>query len=65
MHRLSEGAFWIGLVLLALAVVQGFGARMGWTLIGAQWAWLWWPLVIAGLVLVLLSLLPFWRARGK
>jgi gliding motility-associatede transport system auxiliary component len=61
LHRLSEGAFWVGLLLLALAVVQGVGARMGWTLIGAQWAWLWWPLVIGGLVLVLLSLLPFWR----
>ena len=59
--RLAEGAFWVGLVLLALAVVQGLGARFGWTVISAQWSWLWWPFVIVGLALVLLSFLPFWR----
>jgi ABC-type uncharacterized transport system involved in gliding motility auxiliary subunit len=59
--RLSEGAFWLGLLLLALAVIQGLGARFNWALIGAQWGWLWWPFVIAGLALVLLSFLPFWR----
>lgn len=59
--RVSEGAFWAGLLLLAAAVVQGFGQRLGWTAIGAQWAWLWWPFVIVGLALVLLSFLPQWR----
>ena len=61
LDRLAEGAFWVGLVLLALAVVQGLGARFGWTVIGAQWSWLWWPLVIVGVALVLLSFLPLWR----
>jgi ABC-type uncharacterized transport system involved in gliding motility auxiliary subunit len=61
LRRLAEGAFWVGLLLLAAAVVQGLGARFNWTVIGAQWAWLWWPFVIVGLALVLLSFLPQWR----
>jgi ABC-type uncharacterized transport system involved in gliding motility auxiliary subunit len=61
LRRLAEGAFWAGLVLLAAAVVQGLGQRFGWTAIGAQWAWLWWPFVVAGLAFVLLSFLPQWR----
>jgi ABC-type uncharacterized transport system involved in gliding motility auxiliary subunit len=62
LRRLGEGAFWLGLVLLAAAVLQGLGARFNWPVIGAaQWSWLWWPFVVAGLVLVLLSFLPMWR----
>jgi ABC-type uncharacterized transport system involved in gliding motility auxiliary subunit len=61
LRRLSEGAFWVGLLLLALAVLQGLSARRSWPFFGAQWSWLWWPLVIGGLALVLLSFLPFWR----
>jgi len=61
LRRLGEGAFWIGLVLLAAAVVQGLGARFNWPMIGTQWGWLWWPFVITGLALVLLSFLPVWR----
>jgi ABC-type uncharacterized transport system involved in gliding motility auxiliary subunit len=60
-RRLAEVAFWAGLALLALAVVQGLGTRFNWGIIGAQWSRLWWPLVIAGIVLVLLSFLPQWR----
>jgi ABC-type uncharacterized transport system involved in gliding motility auxiliary subunit len=62
--RLGEVAFWAGLVLLAAAVIQGLGTRFNWPMIGAQWAWLWWPFVIAGLALVLLSFLPLWRDPG-
>jgi ABC-type uncharacterized transport system involved in gliding motility auxiliary subunit len=61
LRRLAEGAFWVGLLLLAAAVVQGLGTRFNWSVIGAQWAWLWWPFVIVGLALVLLSFLPQWR----
>jgi ABC-type uncharacterized transport system involved in gliding motility auxiliary subunit len=61
LRRVAEGAFWVGLLLLAAAVVQGLGQRFGWTAIGAQWAWLWWPFVLVGLALVLLSFLPQWR----
>jgi ABC-type uncharacterized transport system involved in gliding motility auxiliary subunit len=64
LRRLGEAAFWVGLILLAAAVVQGLGARFNWPLIGAQWGWLWWPFVIAGLALVLLSFLPLWREPG-
>jgi ABC-type uncharacterized transport system involved in gliding motility auxiliary subunit len=60
-RRLGEIAFWVGLVLLAAAVVQGLGARFNWTAIGAQWNRFWWPLVIAGVALVLLSFLPQWQ----
>ena len=60
-RRLAEGAFWVGLALLAAAVVQGLGARFNWAVIGAQWSRFWWPLVIAGVVLLLLSFLPQWR----
>jgi ABC-type uncharacterized transport system involved in gliding motility auxiliary subunit len=61
LRRLGDVAFWVGLILLAAAVVQGLGARFSWAVIGAQWGWLWWPFVIAGLALVLLSFLPLWR----
>ncbi|MGH2393143.1 MAG: DUF7088 domain-containing protein [Candidatus Limnocylindria bacterium] len=64
LRRLGEAAFWVGLVLLAAAVVQGLGTRFSWPMIGAQWSWLWWPFVIAGLALVLLSFLPMWRDPG-
>jgi ABC-type uncharacterized transport system involved in gliding motility auxiliary subunit len=60
-RRLGELAFWVGLLLLAAAVVQGLATRFGWSSIGAQLSWLWWPLVIGGLALVLLSFLPAWR----
>jgi ABC-type uncharacterized transport system involved in gliding motility auxiliary subunit len=60
-RRLGEIAFWAGLILLAAAVVQGLGARFNWTVVGAQWSRFWWPLVIAGVALVLLSFLPQWR----
>jgi ABC-type uncharacterized transport system involved in gliding motility auxiliary subunit len=60
-RRLAEIAFWGGLILLAAAVVQGLGARFNWAVVGAQWNRFWWPLVIAGVALVLLSFLPQWR----
>jgi ABC-type uncharacterized transport system involved in gliding motility auxiliary subunit len=60
-RRLAEIAFWIGLVCLTAAVVQSLGARFNWTVIGAQWSRFWWPLVIAGVALVLLSFVPQWR----
>jgi ABC-type uncharacterized transport system involved in gliding motility auxiliary subunit len=59
-RRLGDLAFWAGLVLLAAAVVQGLGARLDWPMVG-RWGRWWWPLVLGGLVLVLLSLLPLWR----
>ena len=58
--RLRDVFFWVGLVLLTAAVVQGLGTRFDWPRV-AQWGRWWWPLVIAGLVLVLLSFLPVWR----
>ena len=58
--RLRDVLFWVGLVLLAAAVVQGLGTRFDWPRV-AQWGRWWWPLVIGGLVLVLLSFLPVWR----
>jgi gliding motility-associatede transport system auxiliary component len=61
LRRLGEAAFWVGLVLLAAAVLQGLAARFNWSVIGAQWSWLWWPFVIVGIALVLLSFLPLWR----
>jgi ABC-type uncharacterized transport system involved in gliding motility auxiliary subunit len=61
LRRLSESAFWVGLLLLALAVLQGYSASRSWSFLGAQWGWLWWPLVIGGLALVMLSFLPSWR----
>jgi ABC-type uncharacterized transport system involved in gliding motility auxiliary subunit len=60
-RRLAEAAFWAGLLLVAAAIVQGLGARFNWTVIGAQWNRFWWPLVIAGVALILLSFLPQWR----
>jgi ABC-type uncharacterized transport system involved in gliding motility auxiliary subunit len=60
-RRVGEIAFWVGLVLLAAAVVQGLGTRFNWPVIGAQWSRFWWPLVIAGVALVALSFLPQWR----
>jgi ABC-type uncharacterized transport system involved in gliding motility auxiliary subunit len=60
LRRLADLAFWLGLVLLAGAVVQGFGASRGWAGF-ARWGSLWWPLVLVGLALVVLSFLPNWR----
>jgi ABC-type uncharacterized transport system involved in gliding motility auxiliary subunit len=59
-RRLAESAFWIGLLCLGLAVLQGLGTRLAWPYV-AQWGRFWWPLVVAGAVLVLLSFLPQWR----
>jgi len=58
LRRLADWAFYPGIVLLAAALVQ-------------QWAFptrfsrLWWPVVIAGLVLIAVSLVPrLFDARG-
>ena len=59
-RRLGDVVFWAGLVLLAAAVVQGLGTRFDWPMV-ARWGRWWWPLVLGGLALVLLSLLPLWR----
>ena len=50
MRRLADWAFYPGIVALAAAVVQ--------QLFLPQWARLRWPLIIAGLVLVAVSVLP-------
>ena len=63
LRRVRDVLFWAGLVLLAGAVVQGFGASRGWAGF-AKWSGLWWPLVLVGLALVLLSFLPVWRDPG-
>ena len=62
-RRVADVAFWVGLGLLALAVVQAVGTRLDWPRV-AQWGRWWWPLVISGLALALLSLLPQWRDPG-
>jgi gliding motility-associatede transport system auxiliary component len=61
LRRVAEGAFWVGLLCLAAAVVLSLGTRFDWSFIGGQWMRLWWPLVVVGLGLVLLSFLPQWR----
>jgi ABC-type uncharacterized transport system involved in gliding motility auxiliary subunit len=61
LRRLAEGAFWVGLLFLVAAVLQQLSTRLDWPFFGARWSWLWWPLVVAGLPLVLLSFLPQWR----
>jgi ABC-type uncharacterized transport system involved in gliding motility auxiliary subunit len=61
LRRLSEGAFWVGLLCLASAVVLSLATRFDWSFIGGQWMRWWWPLVVAGLALVLFSFLPQWR----
>jgi ABC-type uncharacterized transport system involved in gliding motility auxiliary subunit len=50
MRRLTDWAFYLGLVVLAAAVLQPFALP--------QQPRLWWPLVIAGAVLIVLSVLP-------
>jgi gliding motility-associatede transport system auxiliary component len=55
-RRLADGAFYLGLIALAAAVVQPFA-------LPAQGR-LWWPLVGAGIVLVALSALP-WLAGAR
>jgi ABC-type uncharacterized transport system involved in gliding motility auxiliary subunit len=50
MQRLTDWAFYLGLVVLAAAVLQPFALP--------RQSRLWWPLVIAGAVLVVLSVLP-------
>ena len=45
LRRVRDVLFWAGLVLLAGAVVQGFGASRGWAGF-AKWSGLWWPLVL-------------------
>jgi ABC-type uncharacterized transport system involved in gliding motility auxiliary subunit len=50
MRRLTDWAFYLGLVALAAAVLQPFALP--------QQARLWWPLVIAGAVLIVVSALP-------
>jgi ABC-type uncharacterized transport system involved in gliding motility auxiliary subunit len=58
MRRIADVAFYVGIVLLLGAVLQSLSGRWGWRVIGAEWNWLWWPLVIGGLALVLISFLP-------
>ena len=58
MRRIADVAFYVGIVLLLGAVLQSLSGRWGWRVVGAEWNWLWWPLVIGGLVLVLVSFLP-------
>lgn len=50
MRRLTDWAFYLGLVALAAAVLQPFALP--------QQTRLWWPLVIAGAVLIVVSALP-------
>jgi gliding motility-associatede transport system auxiliary component len=50
MRRFTDWAFYLGLVALAAAVLQPFALP--------QQARFWWPLVLAGAVLILLSTLP-------
>src|SRR5688572_17347633 len=50
MQRLTDWAFYVGLVCLGAAVVQQFALPAH--------GRFWWPLVVAGIVLVLLSALP-------
>lgn len=52
MQRLADVAFYAGLVCLAAAVLQQFVPRL------RDYGRFWWPLVVAGIVLVLLSALP-------
>jgi ABC-type uncharacterized transport system involved in gliding motility auxiliary subunit len=61
LRRLGDIAFYAGLVLLVAALVQRFAAYRSWSVVPAQWIWLWQPFVILGVVLVLLSFLPQWR----
>ena len=56
MRRLTDWAFYLGLIALAAAVIQPFA-------LPAQGR-LWWPLVGAGVVLVALSALP-WLAAAR
>jgi ABC-type uncharacterized transport system involved in gliding motility auxiliary subunit len=57
-RRIIDIAFWTGLGVLALVVVYGWvGARLNLPLTSQVNRW-WWPLVIAGLVLVVPYFLP-------
>jgi len=50
MQRLSDWAFYVGLLCLGAAVAQQFALP--------AYGRFWWPLVAAGIVLVVLSALP-------
>ena len=56
-RRILDIACWVGLGLLALAVLQVLGTRFNWPLAAQLGRW-WWPLFIAGLVLALPYFLP-------
>ena len=61
MRRLADAAFYLGLIALAAATaltLTGTYGRQVWAV--RLTAMLWWPLVAAGIVLVVLSALP-WR----
>jgi gliding motility-associatede transport system auxiliary component len=65
MRRLTDWAFYLGLAALAGAVIVSLAAGMG----GQAWAArlqprLWWPLVIVGIVLVVISALP-WLGNAR
>ena len=52
MQRLTDWMFYAGLLCLAAAVVQQFVPALG------RYGRAWWPLVVAGIVLIVLSALP-------
>jgi ABC-type uncharacterized transport system involved in gliding motility auxiliary subunit len=57
MRRLTDAAFYLGLLCLAAAVAQQFALP--------AYGRFWWPLVIAGIVLVVLSALPWLGERRR
>ena len=65
MRRLADAAFYLGLIALAAATaltLTGTYGRQVWAV--RLTAMLWWPLVAAGIVLVVLSALP-WLAGAR
>ena len=64
-RRFTDLSFYAGIVLLLLAIAWSLAPRLRGPVIGARWDWLWWVLVVAGVLLALASFVFSRRPGGR